>query len=426
MYGINFIMKKIVNNFEKIFLIFLYLQPVLDITTGILLHFNYSITISSIIRLLFMSLCIIYLLFFIKHKKINIYLLTLLTYFLIFTITILINKGIPALTYEVKNLLTTYYFVILLITLLTMFKNKKFNSKNLLIIYIIYLLFVFIPNILGIGFDSYWHSKEGAVGWFVSANVVGSILSIALPILLIYINKINLKIIILTIVNLFVILSIGTKVPVLSFILIIGINAIYCFINLLKKKQYKKIMIITLPIIIVIAASMIIFPKTSFYKNIEIHINYLEKKDNGKISTWHLIDHFIFSQRLTFEEKTRKAYNKSNISEKIFGIGYIENYSTDNVRLKTIEIDYFDIFYRHGIVGFILFFTPVIYVLKGIIKQFKEVNYKSLNLILSICLIFLLALFQGHIFVTPANSIYVALILSIIYNNAFVYKNKLN
>lgn len=418
-------MKKILNNFEKIFLIFLYLQPILDVTAGVLLHFGYSITISSIIRFIFMFLCIIYLLFFIKDKKVNVYLLITMAYFFMFTITVLVNKGIPALAYETKNIITTYYFVIVLITLIKLYKNKKLNVKNLFIIYTVYLLFVFIPNIFGIGFDSYWHSKEGSVGWFLSANVVGSILSILLPILLIYVDKINLKLIILTIINLFVILSIGTKVPVLSFILIIGINVTYYFINLLKKKQYKKIMIITLPFIMVIAAAMIIFPKTSFYKNLEIHINYLEKKDNGKISTWHLIDHFIFSQRLTFEEKTRKAYNKSSISEKIFGIGYIENYATDNVRLKTIEIDYFDVFYRHGIVGFIIFFTPIIYILKGIIQKNKKINYKTLNIYISISLIFILALFQGHILVTPANSIYVALILSLIYNNAFVYKNKL-
>lgn len=419
-------MKKILNNFEKIFLVFLYLQPILDITAGVLLHFGYNITISSIIRFLFIILCLIYLMFYIKDKKINNYLLITLLYFIMFILTVIINKGLPALTYEVKNLLTTYYFVIVLITLIKLYKNKKFNVKNLFIIYLVYLLFVFIPNILGIGFDSYWHSKEGSVGWFLSANVVGSILSILLPILLIYKKKINIKIILLTlIINLYVILSIGTKVPVLAFILIIGINLIYYLILQIKNKQYKKMAIIIFPIIIIISLSILILPKTSFYKNIVIHINYLEKKDNGKISTKDFIDHFIFSQRLTFEENTKKAYNNASVLEKIFGIGYIENYATDKVSLKTIEIDYFDIFYRHGIIGFIIFFIPVIYVLKDIINAFKNINYISLNKLLSISLIFILALFQGHIFVTPANSIYVALILALAHENSLVLKNKL-
>ena len=418
-------MKRILNNFEKIFIIFLYMGPILDLIAGIMLHYNYNITISSIVRLSFMFFSIIYLIFKVKNKKINIFLSLIFAYFIIFFVTILITKGTPAISYEIKNLFTTYYFIIMLITLASLYKNKKFNTYNLFIIYLIYLFFVFIPNIFNIGFNSYYESKEGSAGLFKSANVIGSILSILLPIIVINIKKINIRLIILFIINLYVIFSIGTKVPVLSFMLVLGINILYYLIYLAKKHNYKILIIILIPTILITALSIVIFPKTSFYKNIVIHINYLEKKDNGHISTNHIIDHFIFSERLTFEEKTRKAYNKSTMLEKVFGIGYIENYSTDKVRLKTVEIDYFDIFYRHGIIGFIIFFTPIIIVLHGIIKNIKYKKKEKLNIILSICLIFILALFQGHILVTPSNSIFAALILALSYNNSYSFKNKL-
>ena len=418
-------MKRILNNFEKIFIIFLYMGPILDLIAGIMLHYNYNITISSIVRLSFMFFSIIYLIFKVKNKKINIFLSLIFAYFIIFFVTILITKGTPAISYEIKNLFTTYYFIIMLITLASLYKNKKFNTYNLFIIYLIYLFFVFIPNIFNIGFNSYYESKEGSAGLFKSANVIGSILSILLPIIIINIKKINIRLIILFIINLYVIFSIGTKVPVLSFMLVLGINILYYLIYLAKKHNYKILIIILIPTILITALSIVIFPKTSFYKNIVIHINYLEKKDNGHISTNHIIDHFIFSERLTFEEKTRKAYNKSTMLEKVFGIGYIENYSTDKVRLKTVEIDYFDIFYRHGIIGFIIFFTPIIIVLHGIIKNIKYKKKEKLNIILSICLIFILALFQGHILVTPSNSIFAALILALSYNNSYSFKNKL-
>ena len=418
-------MKRILNNFEKIFIIFLYMGPILDLIAGIMLHYNYNITISSIVRLSFMFFSIIYLIFKVKNKKINIFLSLIFAYFIIFFVTILITKGTPAISYEIKNLFTTYYFIIMLITLASLYKNKKFNTYNLFIIYLIYLFFVFIPNIFNIGFNSYYESKEGSAGLFKSANVIGSILSILLPIIIINIKKINIRLIILFIINLYVIFSIGTKVPVLSFMLVLGINILYYLIYLAKKHNYKILIIILIPTLLITALSIVIFPKTSFYKNIVIHINYLEKKDNGHISTNHIIDHFIFSERLTFEEKTRKAYNKSTMLEKVFGIGYIENYSTDKVRLKTVEIDYFDIFYRHGIIGFIIFFTPIIIVLHGIIKNIKYKKKEKLNIILSICLIFILALFQGHILVTPSNSIFAALILALSYNNSYSFKNKL-
>lgn len=63
--------------------------------------------------------------------------------------------------------------------------------------------------------------------------------------------------------------------------------------------------------------------------------------------------------------------------------------------------------------GFIIFFLPIVYVLKDIIKNKNKIDKYKLNIILCIDLIFILALFQGHILVTPSNSIYVALILSL-------------
>ena len=410
--------EKFFKNYDKIFLIFLYLQPFLDVSAGVMLHFNYSLTISSIIRIIFIFISLFYLIFHVKDKKLNIYLACLILYFLIFALTIFINKDFSCLAYEIKNLLTTYYFIIILLSLLFIYKNKKLNIKHLYIIYTIYLLFVFIPSIFNIGFNSYYESKIGSAGWFKSANSVGSIISILLPILLINIKKINIKIILLAIINLYVIFNIGTKVPPIAFILIIVVNILYYIITLIRKKEYKKLSIILIPIIAVFISLSFVFPKTHFYKNLVIHINFLEKKDNGKITTWHIIDHFIFSERLTFEEKTRKVYNRSSILEKVFGIGYIENYATDNVSFKTVEIDYFDVFYRHGIIGFILFFYPVIYVLKGMNNKYK-LSKKTLNIGMSIILIFILALFQGHIFVNPATSIFAALILSLTYNSSF-------
>ena len=416
--------KRLTNNFEKIFIIFLYMQPFLDISTGILLHFNYNVTISSIIRFIFMGMSIIYLLFKVKDKKVYIYLTLLFTYFLLFSATILIYKGLPAYGYEIKNMLSTYYFVIILITLLKLYKNNNFNTKHIVLLYFTYLLLVFIPNIFNIGFNSYYESKIGQTGWFLSANTISGILSILLPFVLISIRKIKLQYIILLIINIYVIFSIGTKVPVIAFTIIVIVNLIYYLILLIKEKRYKILSILILPIILLIGISITLLPKTTFYKNIKIHINFLEKIDNNKISKEHLIDHFIFSQRLTFEKKTRKAYTNSNILEKVFGIGYIENYSTDNVSFKIIEIDYMDILYRHGPSGFVLFFYPVIICLIKIFKKIR-INYKNMNIYLSILLILLLGLFQGHIFTTPAISLFVALIISCSYNNSITFKNKL-
>ena len=77
---------------------------------------------------------------------------------------------------------------------------------------------------------------------------------------------------------------------------------------------------------------------------------------------------------------------------------------TDDVNIKTIEMDYFDVLYRNGYVGFILYFIPVIYILYKI-KMNKKLEIYSLVLSL------ILALFQGHILVSPSVSICVIIIM---------------
>ena len=161
--------------------------------------------------------------------------------------------------------------------------------------------------------------------------------------------------------------------------------------------------------------SIIILPKTTFYKNIQIHKDYLGFKNYTEILTnYELLDHFVFSQRLTFLKNTHINYMKSNILQKTFGIGYIENYGTDKISTKTIEIDYAEVFYRNGIIGFIIFFSILIPNIIKLLKQ-KEKNIQNIELKTSILLILLLSLFSGHILVTPSVSIFVALIIGGIY-----------
>lgn len=405
-------------NFDKFIVIFLYLQPFLDITSGILLHFGYSITISSIIRLAYMMLCILYLIFVVKNNKINKYLFFIFIYFILYVITVLVTKNSIILVSEIKNFLTTFYFSINLLTFTEIYHKRTFNTKILSMLYLIFLILILIPNLLNLGFNSYSDSKTGSTGWFYSANTVGSILSILLPFTIINIKKINLNIILLAMINLYTIFNIGTKTPVLSFFIVIFVNAIYFIFYLVKKYNYKKLIIPLFSsfVIFVIGFSLLVIPKTSFYKNLVIHINFLEKQNNGNINLSHFVDHFIFSERLSFAKKTQNFYCKSSYLEKLFGIGYM-NFQ-DKTFYKTIEIDYLDVFYRHGLVGFLLFFLPIIFIIKNIIKKNKGVNKKNLNIYLSILMILLIALFQGHIFVNPSTSIFAALILSLSYNNS--------
>ena len=405
-------MKKIINN-DKFLKIFLFMQPFLDVLAAVLIYNNVDNFVTSLIRLVFMGLMVLYLYFgeYENKKKTLIYVSTLIITIIIHTLIMVFDKDMSVFMYEFKNTISTYYFVFLLISLGVIYKDNKISKKELMYLWIIYVLLTFMPNVLGIGFKSYSHSKTGMTGWFYSANVVGSILVIILPIILSEIKKLpKLLIIILGAMALYSIFSLGTKTPVLGLGIILFFNLLYYVYKLFKSKKKKSIIIIFSSLILLCGVSAYVIPKTSFYENLKIHYNFLKKND-VKVFSKEFLDHFVFSQRLSMEERTRHNYNKSHIQEKIFGIGYIENYSTDSVNLKIVEMDYFDIFYREGIVGFILFFIPVIYMIVMFFKN-NSINFVSVNVFISILLIMLLALFQGHIFITPAISIFVALILN--------------
>ena len=405
-------MKKIINN-DKFLKIFLFMQPFLDVLAAVLIYNNVDNFVTSLIRLVFMGLMVLYLYFgeYKDKKKTLIYVSILIMTIIIHTLIMVFDKDMSVFMYEFKNTISTYYFVFLLISLGVIYKDNKISKKEIMYLWIIYVLLTFMPNVLGIGFKSYSHSKTGMTGWFYSANVVGSILVIILPIILSEIKKLpKLLIVILGAMALYSVFSLGTKTPVLGLVIILFVNLLYYIYKLFKSKKKKSIIIIFSSLILLCGVSVYVIPKTSFYENLKIHYNFLKKND-VKVFSKEFLDHFVFSQRLSMEERTRHNYNISPIQEKIFGIGYIENYSTDSVNLKIVEMDYFDIFYREGIIGFVLFFIPVIYMIVMFFKN-NSINFVSVNMFISILLIMLLALFQGHIFITPAISIFVALILN--------------
>ena len=104
------------------------------------------------------------------------------------------------------------------------------------------------------------------------------------------------------------------------------------------------------------------------------------------------------------------------------GIGYVENYRKANENLKTIEIDYFDIYYRHGVIGFVLFFLPLIYIFSRLVTILKKIDLKKYLYIISVLLSFLHAFFSGHVLTSPAVGILVIYILINLFERSTQYE----
>jgi len=434
-------MKKRTNNFNNflnkhlslIIVSFILIQPILDLLTSLEINvLHIGLSLGSIIRFIFLLFCSYYILFINKENKIKYILLLVFLYLVSYAVVIHKYKGQEILSYELRNGINAFYLPIILLAFYSMFKNKAINIKpnHLLIVYLICITFILFPNITNTGFMSYYHSKVGSTGWFYSANAIGNMLAFLLPFLLYYLIKSNIHLlfkILISISTLYVFVSMGTKVPVLGLMLSLLVHFIYYLIVWIKEKKYRYITISIGIVVVGVIASILVLPKTSFYKNIQIHKEFLGFDHYYDVFTdYKLIDHFIFSQRLTFLKNTNNNYKEVSMAEKVLGMGYIEKYGTDLETDKTIEIDYFEVFYRHGILGCIIFYLAIIPFMFKFLTTKYESSLLNLEFKLSITLILLLSLFSGHVLVAPSISIFVALLITMFINKDNYYNFKIN
>lgn len=400
-------------NINSIISIFILIGPILDFLTGICIHtLNINFTIGIIVRVIFLLFICIVTIFIFKKKKLIIPYLIIGLYFILYILGMVLFKE-NGLFFEIQNLVKVFYFPIVFLSLYSIKDKVDINNKVLIKTLFLYLILILIPTVFGIGYKTYEITKAGTLGFFNSANEISGIISILTPVMFIMLKdkkNIILKVL-LGLMYLVVILMMGTKTPLLALCFTMGVFLAYLVIESIKQKKYKKI-IITLSILLLgVFGIILVLPKTNFYKNIKTHLDFLEVESIADVfKDKKLIDHFIFSQRLTFLEKENKLYSKSNLYLKTFGIGYLNN----GKETKMIEMDYFDIFYHHGIIGFLVYFSIIIYLLAKKIKFNK--SFEGYMLRTSFVLIGILSFFTGHIITAPAVSIIVIILLLKMFN----------
>lgn len=385
---------------SSILLVLLYLNPFIDLVTSLSLNvFKINLSIGMIVRTITLLCLIIYILFTSKKrlKQNIIYFFAIIIYLLSYTALTISLKGSSVIITELQNIFKIFYFPLLLVCFTNL--DINFNYKHYVYVSSIYMLLIFIPLLLDLSFPAYTQGKVGEIGWFNSANEISAILSISSIYIVKYLfskEKILNKII-LALLTIIVFLSLGSKLPIISLILSFG----YYLGRKLKNKEIKISYKILIPsVILIFALGVIILPRTNMFKNIEIHLNYLEIDSIEDAFSFKFLNRFIFSDRLTYLENTKEVYYNSSSLEKIFGIGYTHN----GVEDKVIEMDFYDIFYRSGVLGFVLFLISWFIWLKII----KKKNISKFNTILAILIAFL----AGHVLTAPSVSFNLGLIMN--------------
>lgn len=374
---------------KSIYYLFLIL-PFIDLITSFTERINGNIvSIGTIFKGILILFSGIYILFITKSKYKNksiIYYL-LLSIFSIIHILIGNNSYVSSVTQLIKFMFLPIIFIFLL-NYNDDYKISYIELKKILKYNVFFILTtILIAKLTNTGFNSYSDTvTTGVVGWYYSANEISGIITILFPLFLEDILKNNKYSFILVMYVIFMMMMLGTKTPLLGVL----ISLIALFIHILFKDKNKKNIF---KIVFFISYTVILFFNSSYLNNL----------NSGRYTS---ATNAVFSSRDVYLNNTTREYINSNLEGKLFGLG-----STNNKVLeKYIEMDFYDVLYRYGIIGFIIFVIPffriVLKMMEYALSHLKKYNYDKMILILITMLSLLIAFFAGHILSAPAVSIY--------------------
>lgn len=396
--------------FDRLLIIFLFLNPILDAITAYQLKYNIgSITIGTLIRGLFLYIIIFYM---IKNNIKRKHLLVFIIYIILATCFNYFYLKNPIVS-EVSNLTIIFYLPILIYFFKNL-DNELINDKLIFILYLVYVNFIIVPYIFGFGFHTYpeKYNKWGFMGVFYSGNEISAILIGLLPVIVNYlINHKNIFIkLIFGLEILVAIFMVGTRTLIMGLAITI-MYFIFKFIKNNYKKLTRKIKFIGCGLAIcIVITSIVVLPKLPIVKNAEIAFKYYNINKFSELFTFKTLDKIIFSERLTFLKGINKYYFARKIPVIIFGLG-----RTGLLAVKDVELDIFDIFYSIGFIGSIVY---LIFMIDG----FKKTKFKDYY-ILSLLLFMLMSLTSGHVLIRPMVSIYFAIIFILNKNSKKVDKS---
>lgn len=420
--------QKLSDKFEKFLGLYIILQPVIDIITSLCVRNSLeNLSLGIFIRTLFMVFLAIYALIKSDKKdkfKILIYYFCIALYFIFYLANSYMKNGLSTIFMQIKGLIKTFYFPIVLSSLLIIYKNHTYSSKKkyLNIALSIYVLTIFIFKMFSLGYPTYPLKESlGTIGLFYAGNEISAILALLSPIcfLMFFNEKFNISKAILCFLTVYCMLEIGTKTSFISIVCLIILAFIIAFIKLLKEKNFHN-HFITMSLIVLFF--IIFVGNSSAGKNFGIQplIFQVPSTSQGNSANSTVSEPIenpsdLLSGRDIYLKDTIDEYKNSDIISKIIGRGYVSNYNNTIQESKLIEIDYFDIFFCHGILGVLLYIIPLVIVIVLLAKKFFAnfmTNIKKHTLIFLLYSILIacgIALLAGHVFTAPGVSLFLIL-----------------
>lgn len=160
----------------------------------------------------------------------------------------------------------------------------------------------------------------------------------------------------------------------------------------------------------------------SLFNDVFVEKNTLNYKSNKFLNI------LLSSRDIYLMQKVDNLENY-NVFDYLIGIGKNQKIYGE-ISSKNIEMDFLDILFNFGIIGFIIYYALIVYVLFKLIiyfiSNFKKIvfDYEFLALYLSVILSFVISTLSGHTMGAPSVSFMLAVVLSTSYKKC--YRVKLN
>ncbi len=373
---------------EYLISIFLLLGPILDVTNFL------GLPISVLVRGIFL-VGITFDMF--KNKK-NRKPLMLLSVFGLISFFYQISYLRVGMILAISAVLKFLYLPINLL----FFKDYSFSipkEKILGIILISYMGIYLLSYLLNIGNNIYSKAigKNGFEGLFSSINEFCAILIGLLPVVTNALLE-KKKWILLGIV---IILSVCCSLLAGTKVLMGGVFLCLVFLlwqardEIFIKRSKKTKTVIVIATLFILFSGGFLFTKTSTYQNMIVQQKFFKVRN---IISFDFLNKVVYNDRLSFLEVNTKYFFKQGMMEKLFGISLAED------AIKLVEIDIFDILFRFGVIGCILF----------LVFTLKSIKWKNITLPdkISILLLFVISLTSGHVLIYPAVCIYLPILAS--------------
>ncbi|WP_281974543.1 O-antigen ligase family protein [Halobacillus litoralis] len=471
-------MSKLINKdlFKKLLLLFIVLQPILDVLTYFSLKAtDLSLTIGIIVRVLFMGVSL-WFIFFGNSSKLKKYVIGyLVALAAVLTIGLVYNyfaKPIFDPFLELQFLAKTVYFPVMLGAYLLMFTTMNQVSfmrsqilKAISLAMLIVSLSLFLAIITGTSSDTYEWNKFGFKGWFNSGNELGSIVAIAFPLVYIYtLNKVDhlrkwyyfIPMLMLASVSILLGTKVGFFAVLGAAIIVFASYLIYWIIYLIKKKTKEPhLQLRLIASLLFLAIFLIATPFSPTFSNVSGDVGQINEQreeaeqggeggfgsedgetDSGEnggtvggddaaaaLGEQNLIQSpilkIILSSRNIYFTHIFGMYEEADVIQKTFGMGYAGNY--EEIR-KLIEMDFFDLFFSFGILGIALILLPFLLIAGLVIKLLfqapgRVLHPQNILIMLSIGFGTGIAFLAGHVLYAPAVSFYLAISMVLLLTN---------